>query len=97
MEKVVESAKDTKKVKDNTTKEIEQNLLQGLFTLTLRIQILRGSLFWPQKIKLFFYKRDIMQLFSADATIYFFKKFKIFYSFIRDLRVQLMRHNQIHD
>ena len=38
-----------------------------------------------------------MQLFSADATIYIFKKFKIFYSFIRDLRVQLMRHNQIHD
>ena len=76
MEKVVESAKDTKKVKDNTTKEIEQNLLQGLFTLTLRIQILRGSLFWPQKIKLIFYKRDIMQLFSADATIYFLKSLK---------------------
>ena len=43
-----------------TTKEIEQNLPHGLFTLTLRIQILRGSLF---------YKRYFMQLVSADITI----------------------------
>ena len=49
VEKVVESAKDTKKVKDKITKEIEQNLLQGVFTLTLRIWILRSSLFWARK------------------------------------------------
>ena len=43
VEKVVESAKDTKKVKDNTTKEIEQNLLlQGLFTLCTQDLNLEG-------------------------------------------------------
>ena len=56
-------------------KEIEQNLLQGLFTLSLRIQILRGSLFWPtsffyQKISIQFIKEiHVMQLFRADNTI----------------------------
>ena len=30
------------------TNEIEQNLYQDIFTLTLRIQIFKGSLFSPQ-------------------------------------------------
>ena len=54
------------------TKEIEQNLSQGLFTLTFRIEILRGSLFWSHKnlSKKLFFTRDFMQLFSEDTTIF---------------------------
>ena len=78
VEKVIESAKDTKKVKDKTTKEIEQNLLQGLFTVTIRTQILRGSLFFSPKIKLFF-TREILCNFFVWTLIWA-------YSFIRHLR-----------
>ena len=45
-------------------------------TLTLRIQILKGSLFWPPKNpKYSFLNWDIMQLFSANAKIFVKNRF----------------------
>ena len=58
------------------TKEIEQNLPQGLSTLTRGIQIPRAAFFKTKKIQKKFYKSDFMQLFSADVTIFKKKKKK---------------------
>ena len=66
-----------KNLKGSPTKEIEQNLPQGLFTLTLRIQILRADhknykkkiVICFQKI-IFFFHFNVKQLFSANATIF---------------------------